>query len=137
EDSIALFAHPQLHRFPWSVPDSVANKHIGAAIKKQVTKRYQQEGPTIKETVQQLMEQTPKRVWILWECPCARACWQQLVSHWTGERWSEDQLAQFMRHCASWTAPKLSTYRRNRITHKNPDKEYRVHLHGTAVDTAK
>ena len=24
---------------------------------------------------------------ICWTCPCAQACWQKLVSHWTGERW--------------------------------------------------
>ena len=39
--SIVSYAHPLLHRIPWAVPDSVANKNAQLAIKKQPFRWFQ------------------------------------------------------------------------------------------------
>ncbi|KAE9326617.1 hypothetical protein PR003_g16202 [Phytophthora rubi] len=76
EGSIVFNAHPKLHGFPWSVPDTIANKHVLAAIKKQAFRRYRGDGISIGEVVKGLqqaarsstwqeaaLQQTPKQLW--------------------------------------------------------------------------
>ncbi|ETI48447.1 hypothetical protein F443_07523, partial [Phytophthora nicotianae P1569] len=69
-------AHPMLHGYPWTVPDSTANRHVLAAIKKQAFKRYCGDGIKLDATVNHLqqavqtstwqaaaMTQSPKQLW--------------------------------------------------------------------------
>jgi hypothetical protein len=60
---------------------------------------------------------------ILWECPCARACWVKLIQHWTGEQWAEDNIHHFQTSCASRKAPSMSAGMARRIKEHTPDDE--------------
>eukprot|EP00644_Phytophthora_capsici_P003090 jgi/Phyca11/541570/estExt2_Genewise1Plus.C_PHYCAscaffold_70273 len=60
---------------------------------------------------------------ILWDCPCAQACWQKLVCHWTGEQWTLQQLDHFQRACASRKAPALSKVVKANLGRDHPDEE--------------
>ena len=145
---IVFQAHPLLHGLSWTVPDSVANRHVLLAIKKQAFRRCKGSGYSLRPTLQGLrvaaqesawqyaaLQQTPRAVWdhgrvltdyqvwvvyrvavrqlnlyhaertrdnscrklqccrgiketadhIFWTCPCAQACWQKLICHWTRE----------------------------------------------------
>ena len=59
---------------------------------------------------------------ICWTCPCAQACWLQLICHWTGERWTLGQLRHFLANCASRRAPELSKVVQERLTRHHPDE---------------
>ncbi|EGZ27402.1 hypothetical protein PHYSODRAFT_476982, partial [Phytophthora sojae] len=48
-------------------------------------------------------------------CPCAQACWQALVLHWTGQTWQRRELRQFLWNCMSRSPPKLSSAVRARL----------------------
>jgi hypothetical protein len=189
EGSIVFYAHPAIHSFPWHVAESVANKHVLRAIKKEPYQRYKGAGPALEQQIQRLealaktsawqnaaMQQTPASLWahrnelteyqvwvsyrvalrqlnlyhegrrrddscgklpacqgrketiehIFWECPCARACWEQLIVHWTGEQRQQNQLDSFRQKCASRTAPALSATMKTKLWKMNPDelKEY-------------
>jgi hypothetical protein len=76
EGGIVFYAHPQIHRFPWSVPDSIANKHVVQALKKLPFRKYRGEGPSVCSQVEKLassaatnqwqnavMCQTPNQLW--------------------------------------------------------------------------
>ena len=51
---IVFYAHPCIHGFPWSVPDSVANRHVLRAIKKQPFRRFKASRSALASTVQKL-----------------------------------------------------------------------------------
>ncbi|ETN10387.1 hypothetical protein PPTG_10525 [Phytophthora nicotianae INRA-310] len=184
--AIVFQAHPMLHGFPWTVPDSTANRHVLAAIKKQAFKRYCGDGIKLDATVNHLqqavqtstwqaaaMTQSPKQLWahtneltayqvwvsyrvalrqlnlyydgrqhdnscrklqccqghketlehIMWDCPCAQACWQKLISHWTGEQWSLQTTKRFQEACASRKAPVLSRVIKAQLGRDHPDEE--------------
>lgn len=76
EGSIVFYANPLLHRFPWKVPDSIVNKHVSKALKKQPFKMYCGDGPSLKGQLESLaqavqsskwqdaaMQQTPTQLW--------------------------------------------------------------------------
>jgi hypothetical protein len=76
EGSIVFFAHPLVHGFPWSVKDSVANKHVMKVIKKQPFNRYKGASRRNQKLLAGLtekvhtstwqraaMEQTPTQLW--------------------------------------------------------------------------
>ncbi|KAE8981596.1 hypothetical protein PR003_g12314 [Phytophthora rubi] len=58
---------------------------------------------------------------IFWSCPCAQACWQQLLSQWTGEQWTGKDIERFIINCASRTAPALAKGMGDNITQDHPD----------------
>lgn len=60
---------------------------------------------------------------IFWECPCAKACWQQLIQHWTGEQWEQNRIQRFQNNCASTKAPEISTVITQRLKIIFPDEE--------------
>merc|ERR1712137_77420 len=73
---IVFQAHPLLHGLPWSVPDSVANRHVLLAIKKQAFQRCKGSEYSLRPTLQGLrvaaqesawqyaaLQQTPRAVW--------------------------------------------------------------------------
>ncbi|KAL3656845.1 hypothetical protein V7S43_018302 [Phytophthora oleae] len=76
-NGIAFSAQPHAHRFPWSVADAVANKHVVKAIKRQLFKRYKAHPGKELEPVlarleqavvsdrwqQRVMHQTPLQLW--------------------------------------------------------------------------
>ena len=57
---------------------------------------------------------------IFWSCPCAQACWQKLICHWTGERWAFYRLSSFLANCAS-RLPPLSAVVRGHLSRDHPD----------------
>jgi hypothetical protein len=76
DGGIVFNAHPRLHSFPWDVPDTVANKHVLAALKKQAFRRYRGEQHVLSIIVERLqqvrrrcpwqaavMDQTPTHLW--------------------------------------------------------------------------
>jgi len=60
---------------------------------------------------------------IFWDCPCAQACWQIMISHWTGEQWASSYLDHFQRNCANRKAPKLSRVIKQQIRHDHSDEK--------------
>ncbi|POM65439.1 Hypothetical protein PHPALM_18846 [Phytophthora palmivora] len=46
-----------------------------------------------------------------------------LVCHWTGEHWGQETLVKFQQHCASKSAPAVSTAIKQRLRHEHPDEE--------------
>ncbi|EGZ14570.1 hypothetical protein PHYSODRAFT_505967, partial [Phytophthora sojae] len=52
---------------------------------------------------------------IFWECPCANTCWEALVTHWTGQRCQQHDLAKFKANCMSRSPPKLSSVMQARL----------------------
>jgi hypothetical protein len=76
DGGIVFYAHPLLHGVSWSVPETIANKHVVKALKKQPFRRYRGEGPTIAGPIEKLrmagensagqaaiMQQTPSQIW--------------------------------------------------------------------------
>ena len=59
---------------------------------------------------------------IFWSCPCAQACWQKLICHWTGERGELGRLHGFLAHCASRHAPEISRVIMNQLIRDHPDE---------------
>ena len=59
---------------------------------------------------------------ICWSCPCAQACWQKLICHWTGERWRLGQLQYFLVNSASRHAPELSKVVQEQLARNHPDE---------------
>ena len=57
---------------------------------------------------------------IFWTCPCAQACWQKLICHWTRERWELGSLQGFLANCRQ--APGLSTVVREQLNRAYPDE---------------
>jgi hypothetical protein len=55
---------------------------------------------------------------IFWDCPCAQACWQIMISHWTGEQWAPRHLAHFQWNCANRKAPRLYRVIKQRLRHE-------------------
>ena len=183
---ILFYAHPCIHGFPWSVPDSVANRHVLRAIKKQPFRRFKGSRYALASTVQKLrltandsawqaaaLSQTPASIWthnnelteyqvwvnyrvavrqlnlyfmgrprdagcrklqccrgiketmehVFWTCPCAQACRQKLICHWTGECWELTPLHHFIANCASRHAPELSQVVKDRMRRDHPGEE--------------
>jgi len=63
EGSIVFFAHPWLHRFEWSVPDSIANRHVVNALKKQPFRRYRGDSPSIVGQLKRLEQAVTSSAW--------------------------------------------------------------------------
>jgi hypothetical protein len=74
--SIVFNAHPLCHGIPWSVPDNIANKHVGAVLKKQPFQRLHREIVQLDKVLDGLqqatqvsqwqaaaMDQTPTQLW--------------------------------------------------------------------------
>ncbi|ETO83070.1 hypothetical protein F444_02847 [Phytophthora nicotianae P1976] len=59
----------------------------------------------------------------MWDCPCAQASWQKLISHWTGEQWSLQTTERFQEACASRKAPALSRFIKAQLGRDHPDEE--------------
>jgi len=70
------------------------------------------------------VKETPEH--IFWACPTARACWRKLTEHWMEERWTEQQVEQLQRQCASRTAPRLSEHTARRLKTDFPDEDEQV-----------
>ena len=66
---------------------------------------------------------------IFWTCPCAQACCQKFICHWTGERWDLGHLQGFVQYSASRYPPALSKVVVVRIEREHPDEE---HAYATA-----
>ncbi|KAE8965141.1 hypothetical protein PR001_g28821, partial [Phytophthora rubi] len=60
-------------------------------------------------------------VHVMWGCPCAQACWQKLLSNWTGKHWTGKDIERFITNCASRTAPALAQGIADRFNHEHPD----------------
>jgi hypothetical protein len=76
EGSIVFYAHPRVHGFEWSVPETIANRHVVQALKKQPFRRFRGDGPSIRGQLRRLeqaaksstwqaavMQQTPQQLW--------------------------------------------------------------------------
>ena len=59
---------------------------------------------------------------ICWTCPCAQACWQKLICHWTGECWELGRLESFLANCANRCAPSISTVVQAQLERCHPDE---------------
>ena len=51
---IVFYANPLIHGFPWSVPDTIANKHVLLSLKKQPFRRYKGSDGALVQTVKRL-----------------------------------------------------------------------------------
>ncbi|POM75681.1 LOW QUALITY PROTEIN: RxLR effector candidate protein [Phytophthora palmivora] len=58
---------------------------------------------------------------IFWDCECAQVCWQHVISHWTGETWSLQQIKGYQQYCASRTAPGISKTIAAKLQNRYPD----------------
>ncbi|CAI5719346.1 unnamed protein product [Peronospora destructor] len=53
---IVFYANPLIHGFPWSVPDTIANKHVLLALKKQPFRRYKGSDSALTRTLETLQD---------------------------------------------------------------------------------
>jgi hypothetical protein len=117
EGNIVFNAHPTLHGYPWSVPDTISNKHVFLAIKKQVFQEYRGTRGSITNIVAGLqqtahdstwhaaaLQTTPNRLWAhenelrpyqVWVC--YRAALRQLNLNFEGRE--QDNSCKKLKSC--------------------------------------
>ena len=61
---IVFYANPLIHGFPWSVPDTLANKHVLVALKKQPFRWYKGSNSTLARTLETLRLSAEGSAWI-------------------------------------------------------------------------
>ena len=71
---IVFYANPLIHGFPWSLPDTIANKHILSSLKKQPFRRYKGSYGALARTVERLRNAAEGSTW-------QTAALQQMPTH--------------------------------------------------------
>ena len=60
---LGVYASPVIHGFPWCVPDTIANKHVLLALKKQAFRRYKGSEGALTSALQALQDSARNSEW--------------------------------------------------------------------------